>query len=162
MIYLYILSRVDVPHADNQLEGMDRMKTFFSKNWHFVLIGFVALIVGGFALFYFQGNVSSFPASQSKTLQEQPDLTKYKIATVEVKDDGFYPKNIEVKAGAPTKINFKRTTSFTCIDEVQSLKIGMDVFLDHENNYFDTQDLKPGVYKYNCGMYMFYGTITVK
>uniref|UniRef100_UPI00406CD5E6 hypothetical protein n=1 Tax=Paenibacillus sp. FSL L8-0158 TaxID=2954752 RepID=UPI00406CD5E6 len=30
-----------------------------------------------------------------------------------VKGDGFYPKNIEVKVGVPTKINFKKMTSFT-------------------------------------------------
>ncbi|WP_431086838.1 cupredoxin domain-containing protein [Paenibacillus sp. 8b26] len=138
------------------------MKTFISKNWHLMLIGVVALIVGGFVLFYFQGSVSSFPTSQPKTVQEEPDKAKYEIATVNVEGDGFYPKNIEIKAGVPTKINFKRSTSFTCIDEVQSLKLGMDVFMDHENNYFTVKDLKPGVYEYNCGMYMYYGTITVK
>lgn len=138
------------------------MKTLISKHWHLLLIGFVALIMGGFVLFYFQGSVSSFPASQPKQAQEEPDKTQYEIVTVGVKGDGFYPKNIEVKAGVPTKINFMKMTSFTCIDEVQSLKLGMDVFLDHENNYFTVKDLKPGVYEYNCGMYMYYGTITVK
>jgi plastocyanin domain-containing protein len=138
------------------------MKTFISENWNFILIGFVALFVGGFVLFYFEGNVSSFPASQPQKAQQEQDNTKYAIATVGVKGDGFYPKNIEVQAGVPTKINFKRITSFTCIDEVQSLKIGMDVYLDHDDNYFTVKDLKPGVYPYHCGMYMYYGTITVK
>ncbi|MCC3380338.1 cupredoxin domain-containing protein [Paenibacillus farraposensis] len=138
------------------------MKTWISKYWHLMLIGFIALIVGGGVLFYFQGSVSSFPASQPQRAQEEPDKNQYEIVTVGVQGDGFYPKNIEVKAGVPTKINFKKMTSFTCIDEVQSLKTGMDVFLDHENNYYTVKDLKPGAYEYNCGMYMYYGTITVK
>ncbi|WP_348623567.1 hypothetical protein ABFT51_23260 [Paenibacillus peoriae] len=31
------------------------MKALISKHWHLMLIGFVALSMGGFVLFYFQG-----------------------------------------------------------------------------------------------------------
>ncbi|OPH57848.1 hypothetical protein BC351_04980 [Paenibacillus ferrarius] len=109
-----------------------------------------------FALFYFQNTESA---------ANEPVMTEsdgYQIATIQVKDDGFYPANIEVKAGVPTKLNFKKPSGFTCIKSVAARELGLDLYLEKGDNFTTLQDLKPGTYKFHCGMYMYYGTITVK
>ncbi|UKS29361.1 cupredoxin domain-containing protein [Paenibacillus sp. HWE-109] len=109
-----------------------------------------------FALFYFQNTESS---ANGPVMTESDG---YQIATFQVKDDGFYPANIEVKAGVPTKLNFKKPSGFTCIRSVASRDIGLDLYLEKGDNFTTLQDLKPGTYKLHCGMYMYYVTITVK
>ncbi|MFD0695614.1 cupredoxin domain-containing protein [Paenibacillus sp. GCM10027628] len=86
----------------------------------------------------------------------------YQVVTADVKSDGFGPENVEVKAGVPTKIEFKKQSGFTCITNVESQDLGIDVNLKIGDNFITLNDLKPGTYKYHCGMYMYYGTITVK
>lgn len=133
---------------------MKRSMTKFSK------LGLVsgALLICLFicALFYFQQ-----PASSA----EEPAVTQqdgYQVATINVKDDGFYPANIEVQAGVPTKLNFKKKSGFTCIKNAASPDLGLDVYLEKGDNFTTLKDLKPGTYKFHCGMYMYYGTITVR
>nr|WP_256711636.1 cupredoxin domain-containing protein [Paenibacillus sp. FSL H7-0331] len=79
-----------------------------------------------------------------------------------MESDGFGPKDIEIKAGVPTKkINFKKQTGFTCIRSIQSQELGIDLYFKKGDNFVTLEDLKPGTYKFHCGMYMYYGTITV-
>ncbi|KRF18738.1 hypothetical protein ASG93_11335 [Paenibacillus sp. Soil787] len=123
------------------------------------------VIVGVMLLFQYQGNVSS--ASQSQSVQPESQTTSkendgYQIATVDVKSNGYGPNNIEVKAGVPTKIDFKTTSGISCTKHVVSNELGIDVDLKKGDNFIALKDLKPGTYKYHCGMYMYGGTITVK
>lgn len=133
------------------------MKTRRTKFSRIGLIsGALALCIFIVALFYFQ---------QPESAAEEPAVTQqdgFQVVTINVKDDGFYPANIEVQAGVPTKINFKKQSRFTCIKSVASPELGMDVYLEKGDNFFTLKDLKPGTYKFHCGMYMYYGTITVK
>lgn len=138
------------------------MKKLLFDIWPIIILAVVFLLLGTGLLFYFQASATPSSVSLTQPPQNEQDHKQYSIVTVEVKSDGFYPKNVEVQAGVPTQINFKKSTTFTCIKDVESLDIGMNVYLDKKDNYYTLDDLKPGTYDYNCGMYMFYGTITVK
>ncbi|MCY9670605.1 cupredoxin domain-containing protein [Paenibacillus alginolyticus] len=121
-----------------------------------LISGILIICLFIFALFYFQHTESS---------AEEPVITQqegYQVATINVKSDGFYPANIEVQAGVPTKLNFKKRSGFTCIRSVDSKDLGIDVYLEKGDNFTTLKDLKPGTYKFDCGMYMYHGTITVK
>ncbi|MDQ0876587.1 plastocyanin [Paenibacillus sp. V4I3] len=141
-------------------EGVN--KPFFGS----ALTLFVGIvIVGVVLLFQYQGKVSS--ASQSLGLQPEAQTTSqenegYQIATVDVKSNGYGPENIEVKAGVPTKIDFKTQSGISCTKHIVSHELGIDVDLKKGENFIDLNDLKPGTYRYTCGMYMYGGTITVK
>ncbi|MCY9662381.1 cupredoxin domain-containing protein [Paenibacillus chondroitinus] len=133
------------------------MKSRLTKFSRFGLISGVLMIcLFIFALFYFQQPESS---AEESTVTQQDG---FQVVTINVKDDGFYPNNIEIQAGVPTKLNFKKLSRLTCIKSVASPELGMDVYLEKGDNFFTLKDLKPGTYKFHCGMYMYYGTITVR
>ncbi|NOU98730.1 cupredoxin domain-containing protein [Paenibacillus planticolens] len=133
------------------------MKNRMSKFSRIGLVSGVLMIcLFIFALFYFQ---------QPESSAEEPVVTQqdgFQVATINVKDNGFYPANIEVQAGVPTKLNFKKKSGFTCIKSVASPDLGIDVYLEKGDNFITLKDLKPGTYKFHCGMYMYFGTITVR
>jgi hypothetical protein len=127
-----------------------------------VVFGIIAV---GATLFYqYQPNDTTAIKSQ-ESQREQANSSQensgYQIVAVDVKSDGFSQENIEVKAGVPTKINFIKHSGYTCIRSVQSKDLGIDVYLEKGDNFITLKDLKPGTYNFNCGMYMYYGTITV-
>ncbi|NIK71841.1 MULTISPECIES: cupredoxin domain-containing protein [unclassified Paenibacillus] len=105
-----------------------------------------------------------FSSSNSKTAAETPAVTMqdgYQVVTIQAKKDGFYPSDIEIKAGVPVKLNFVKNTSFTCITSVDSDELGFDLYLKKGENVTTLDHLKPGSYPFDCGMYMYHGTITV-
>ncbi|RTE11002.1 cupredoxin domain-containing protein [Paenibacillus whitsoniae] len=86
----------------------------------------------------------------------------YQVATVYVTDEGFSPDHIELQAGKPAKINFKKPSKLTCIKSLVTRELDLDVPLSKGDNIVTLTDLKPGEYRYHCGMYMYYATISVK
>ncbi|WP_211748577.1 cupredoxin domain-containing protein [Paenibacillus sp. Marseille-Q4541] len=130
------------------------------KWWPFAAVGVVAVVILAGVLFFFSGK-EIMPSADGKG-QAQEDLEGYEVITVEVKSDGFYPENIEVKKGVPTKINFKKDTNLTCITDVVSKDLDILKYLEKGDNYYTVDsNLDPGSYAFNCGMYMYYGKITV-
>lgn len=131
------------------------------KWWPVAAVGGAAVIVLVVLLVVFSGKEIMPSAQGSGQAEEQ--LDGYEIITIEVKSDGFYPDKIEVKQGVPTKINFKKDTKYTCITDVVSKDLDMLKYLEKGDNYYtlDT-DVEPGTYSFNCGMYMYYGQITVQ
>lgn len=130
------------------------------KWWPFAAIGMVAVIILAGALFLFSGK-EIMPSAEGSG-QAEEDLEGYEVITVQVKSDGFYPDKIEVKQGVPTKINFRKDTSLTCITDVVSKDLDMLKYLEKGDNYYTVDTtLDPGSYSFNCGMYMYYGNITV-
>lgn len=125
----------------------------------FMLIFGVAL-VAVLLFFQYQGKVSS--ANQSQSLQSNPQNEGYQIANIDVQWNGYGPSNIELKAGVPTKINFKTRSGVGCLRKVVSKDLGIDAMLNTGDNFITLIDLKPGMYQYTCGMGMYGGTITVK
>ncbi|MFH5185393.1 hypothetical protein ACHHV8_23610 [Paenibacillus sp. TAB 01] len=62
-------------------------------------------------------------------IQNQPDAVDpliaeqaagYQVATIHMTADGFVPDHIELAPGVPAKINFKKSTVFTCIKNMIS------------------------------------------
>ncbi|WP_337035120.1 cupredoxin domain-containing protein [Paenibacillus illinoisensis] len=125
-----------------------------------ITVAFGIVAVGATLFFQYQSNQTSVVKSQESQIEEQEN-SGYQVVSVDVRSDGSSQENIEIKAGVPTKINFIKQTSYTCIRSVQSKDLGIDVFLEKGDNFITLNDLKPGTYKFNCGMYMYYGTITV-
>ncbi|MFB5763238.1 cupredoxin domain-containing protein [Paenibacillus medicaginis] len=166
ILFIFIMSVV------LQLADQETGKTHITKKSEITMpfiggmltVAFGIVAVGLTLFFHYQENQTSAIQSQSLQIQEQDSLQEnagYQMVSVDVKSDGFGQGNIEVKAGVPTKINFKKQTGFTCIRSVQSKDLGIDVYLEKGDNFVTLNDLKPGTYKFNCGMYMYYGTITV-
>ncbi|WP_079911856.1 cupredoxin domain-containing protein [Paenibacillus sp. 32352] len=104
--------------------------------------------------------VQSKPDPVDPLIAEQ--AAGYQVATITVTADGFVPDHIELQPGVPAKINFKKSTGFTCIKNMISKDFGMDIPLNKGDNLITLDSLKPGAYEYYCGMYMYYGKITVK
>jgi thiamine transporter ThiT len=127
-------------------------------------VAFGIIAVGATLFYQYQPNDTSAIKSQESQSEQANSIQEnsgYQIVSVDVKSDGFSQENIEVKAGVPTKINFIKHTGYTCIRSVQSKDLGIDVYLEKGDNFITLKDLKPGTYNFNCGMYMYYGTITV-
>lgn len=127
-------------------------------------VAFGIVAVGATLFYQFQPNDTSAiksQESQSEQANSVQENSGYQIVSVDVKSDGFSQENIKVKAGVPTKINFIKHSGYTCIRSVQSKDLGIDVYLEKGDNFITLKDLKPGTYNFNCGMYMYYGTITV-
>ncbi|SLJ89005.1 MULTISPECIES: cupredoxin domain-containing protein [unclassified Paenibacillus] len=127
-------------------------------------VAFGIVAVGATLFYQFQPNDTSaikLQESQSEQANSVQENSGYQIVSVDVKSDGFSQENIKVKAGVPTKINFIKHSGYTCIRSVQSKDLGIDVYLEKGDNFITLKDLKPGTYNFNCGMYMYYGTITV-
>jgi len=116
----------------------------------------LGLMIAG-ALIFFISERSVISASPS----DSQETAGYQVVTVHVTGDGFVSEPIELHAGKPAKINFIKDTSFTCIKSAESQELGFDVYFNKGNNYVTLDDLKPGTYEFHCGMYMYYGKITV-
>lgn len=138
------------------------MTKYIMKWWPLLVIGMVALLLAAAVFVYFKHDGTMAVWDKQPSSQAE-DLTKYEMMTVKVENDSFTPAHIEVKQGVPTKIDFKKLTNLTHIRSIVSHDLGMIVYLDKDDNYFTLdRSLKPGTYHFNCGMYMTYGTITVK
>lgn len=127
-----------------------------NKKLTVLLAGLGILCLTAILIFYTHGRSPSVDPLLSQ------ENAGYQIATVNITADGFEPEHIEVQAGTPTKIDFKKSTRFTCIKSIGSQYLGIDVPFDKGDNFVTLADLKPGTYEYHCGMYMYYGTVTVK
>lgn len=133
------------------------MKTSVFKSPALWLVSFIVIICLLFFMF--------FSGSDNQATAEVPAVTLQdgvQVATIQVKNDGFYPANIEVKAGVPVKLNFNKQTSITCIRSVLSKDLDIDAYLNKGDNIITLNNLEPGTYKFDCDMLMYHGTITVK
>lgn len=85
------------------------------------------------------------------------------IATITISQNGYGPENVDLKAGVPTKIDFKAEKGAGCLRQVISKDLGINTIVDeNKDNYVALKDVKPGTYTYTCGMGMFKGKITVR
>lgn len=133
------------------------MKISLFKSPTMWLVSLIALVCILFFAFFF--------SSHDQSAAEAPVVTQqdgYQVATIQVKQDGFFPANIEVQAGVPLKLNFNKKTSLTCIRSVLSKDLKIDAYLNKGDNVITLDNLKPGTYQFDCDMLMYHGTITVK
>lgn len=122
------------------------------------------LVVGVLLFVQNQGNAFSNQSQPSTTeVQTTSEGNEgFQIATIEVNPTGYEPQNIEVRAGVPTKINFKTDPNAGCLRQVVSKELNINAILQEGDNYITLKNVKPGTYQYTCGMGMYGGTITVK
>ncbi|APO48322.1 hypothetical protein BS614_19735 [Paenibacillus xylanexedens] len=126
-----------------------------------ITVAFGTVSVGLLLFNQYQDSRTSIISSQSKEQSSVQENEGYQVISVDVKSTGFSQENIVVKSGVPTKLNFIKQSGYTCIKSVESTDLGIDVYLEKGDNFITLDDLKPGTYHFNCGMYMYYGTITV-
>lgn len=126
-----------------------------------VTVAFGAVSVGLLLFNQYQDNRTTVVSSQNQEQSTVQENNGYQVISVDVKSNGFSQNNIVVKSGVPTKINFIKQTGYTCIKSIESSDLDIDVYLEKGDNFITLDDLKPGTYHFNCGMYMYYGTITV-
>lgn len=75
---------------------------------------------------------------------------------------GYEPDPIAVEAGRPVRINFHRTETSGCSEEVVLGDFGIRTFLPaHEVTPVEFTPRAPGRYSYTCGMGMLRGTLLV-
>ncbi|MEW4428188.1 cupredoxin domain-containing protein [Paenibacillus pabuli] len=147
-------------------ESMERKKTNKSGISSPFIAGMLTVAFGavsvGLLLFnQYQDNRTTVVSSQNQEQSTVQENNGYQVISVDVKSNGFSQNNIVVKSGVPTKINFIKQTGYTCIKSIESSDLDIDVYLEKGDNFITLDDLKPGTYHFNCGMYMYYGTITV-
>ena len=126
-----------------------------------VTVAFGAVSVGLLLFNQYQDNRTTVVSSQNPEQSTVQENNGYQVISVDVKSNGFSQNNIVVKSDVPTKINFIKQTGYTCIKSIESSDLDIDVYLEKGDNFITLDDLKPGTYHFNCGMYMYYGTITV-
>jgi hypothetical protein len=141
-------------------EGVN--KPFFGNALTLVL---GVVLVGVLLFFQSQGKVSSTQSPQNLQSEVQNSSAGnegYQIATIDVSPTGYGPQNVVVKAGEPTKLDFKTRSGISCTNSVISKALGINTQLKKGDNFITLKDLKPGTYQYTCGMGMCRGTITVQ
>ena len=84
-------------------------------------------------------------------------------AKVVVNEQGYEPAKVTLRAGAPARITFVRTTDKTCGTEVvfPSLDIKRALPLN-EPVVIEFTPAKPGEIRFACGMDMLHGAVVVR
>jgi cobalt-zinc-cadmium efflux system membrane fusion protein len=100
------------------------------------------------------------PGSSLESRSAPPDVQSVKIL---VNERGFEPANVVLRAGAPARLTFLRTTDKTCGTEVvfPSLNMKRTLPLNQPVDIGFTP-AKPGELAFACGMNMLRGTIIVQ
>jgi RND family efflux transporter MFP subunit len=82
---------------------------------------------------------------------------------ITVSEKGFEPARVPLRAGAPMRLTFVRTTDATCATEIAipALKIKRELPLN-QPVAIDFTPEKPGEIAFACGMDMFTGTLVVQ
>lgn len=77
-------------------------------------------------------------------------------------DGGYEPNQIMVQAGQPVRLNFYRTDSSSCLDEVRfpDFRIAKTLPMN-QTTAIEFTPTEPGRYAFTCGMNMFRGTVEV-
>ncbi len=77
--------------------------------------------------------------------------------------DGYQPSAIEVEAGRPVRLLFRREEVEGCSDTVLLPEWGIVQRLPaHEETAVEFTPARPGSYEFTCGMHMLRGRIVVK
>lgn len=166
VLFIFVFCVVVQLFKANQIKNDQPAQSGSSGISAVFIAGVVTIALGtvsvGLLLFdQFQDHRVSAASSEhieQHTVQKKGDVH---VISVDVASDGFSQPNIVVKASVPTQLNFVKHTGYTCIRNVQSADAGFDIYLEKGDNVVTLKDLKPGTYHFNCGMYMYYGTITV-
>jgi plastocyanin domain-containing protein len=76
---------------------------------------------------------------------------------------GYSPSAVRVYAGAPVRLEFHRSETAGCTEEVVLPDFGIRRFLPpHETTPVEFTPAKPGIYEFTCGMGMVRGRLIVE
>lgn len=86
------------------------------------------------------------------------DVSKEQIVNIEVTENGFQPKSLDVKPNVPVVLKITRKTDSTCSTQIQvpSKKIKKDLPLN-ETVSISIGKLEKGEIRFGCGMSMMDG-----
>lgn len=130
-----------------------------------MMVGLIALTGGLFVVksdLFGVSQASSHEAGSHSSAQAEI-MGDVQEATITVSASGYSPQHLEVKAGIPARIHFRTEEDADCLRQVVSEELGINSILEPgKDNSIVLQEVKPGTYRYTCGMGLFEGTITVK
>ena len=99
-----------------------------------------------------------FVAGRSKAVAARPDAKGVQHIIVEVKG-GYDPAVIRVRAGAPVQLEFHRSETNSCTEEVVIPDFGIRTYLPAHRTTPVSFTPAPGTHEFTCGMGMVRGTI---
>ncbi len=77
-------------------------------------------------------------------------------------EGGYQPQALSIPVGKTTKLNFKRTDSSSCLEEVVISEFRIRRFLPlNKTVTVEITPQKKGDYPFSCGMNMFHGKVRV-
>lgn len=82
--------------------------------------------------------------------------------TIEVLNNGYNPKYVQVKSGQPVSLTLKSNDTYSCALAFEFKEFGISTFLDTtDTQTFTFTPTKPGKYQFTCSMGMYVGTMEV-
>ena len=86
------------------------------------------------------------------------------VIKINVTIAGYEPDKIEVKSGAPVRLEVTRTTESTCATEIRIPQLKIDRSLPFsKTEVIELGSLKKGTYKFGCAMdMMIFGNIIAR
>jgi plastocyanin domain-containing protein len=114
-----------------------------------ILVGIISILGITFTYWFFLG--------------KKEDIVSVKD-TIDIKVEGGYnPNQIAIPQGKTTKINFTRTDSNTCLEEVVLSDFKIKKYLPlNKKVSIEITPKEKGEFTISCGMNMFHGKIIVK
>jgi len=164
VVMLVLRRLIDEESESADKEESEAKRPFFRSGA--IMVGLIALtgllLAGGKTSLPGVGQASGHAAGGHAAAQAEitGDVQE---ATIYVSSSGYSPQHIELTAGVPARIHFQTEGDIGCLRQVVSKELGIDQILEAgRHNYILLTDVKPGTYRYTCGMGMYEGTITVK
>ncbi|WP_245596777.1 cupredoxin domain-containing protein [Shimazuella kribbensis] len=111
------------------------------------------------SLAIFQSSLES--PLHANTLSSSVQKKGYQEAVIQVRSNGYFPSSISLKAGIPTKLNFKKISNTGCLSYliIQDLRINQE--LKEGDNIISFTPEKTGIITFTCGMGMYKGALKV-
>jgi len=123
-----------------------------------VLVGLLLVAEAGLVPMESQASRPAQPAPFGTPAASTPPT---QVATIRVAATGYEPETITLQAGEPTALHFQTEEGAGCLRQVVSPELGLNLILEVGDNVVNLPALKPGTYRYTCGMNMYSGAISV-
>jgi len=85
------------------------------------------------------------------------------VVAIQITEDGFVPRRIEVPAGTPLTLEFRRVTKYTCADEVvvDGVTRHWELPLNHPVRIALEKGVRDSL-GFACGMDMYHGVLVAR
>lgn len=94
---------------------------------------------------------------------KKEDLQQVQGSSINIKvDAGYNPSTIIIKKNQPVTLNFRRTDSSDCLEEIVIPEFKIKKYLPlNKEVQINIQSQKTGDFPFHCGMNMFHGRIRI-